>query len=186
MAARAKLAAQALAVALVLALLGLLAWKLASDSGDSVAQALRDGETPTAPDFELARLERGRGTLEFASLRGKAVVVNFWASWCGPCRDEAPILESAWRRYRSRGVVVLGVDAQDFRQDGRAFVKRYRLGYPHVFDGPGSTLGRWGVTGFPETFFIGRNGRLVGEKVVGPVEPDQLDRNIETALAATS
>jgi cytochrome c biogenesis protein CcmG/thiol:disulfide interchange protein DsbE len=122
--------------------------------------------------------------MSLASLRGKAVVVNFWASWCEPCKRESPRLEQAWKRYRNRDVVVVGVDAQDFRTDARRFVDRYGLSYPVVHDGAGSTLGHWGVTGFPETFFVGRDGRLVGERIEGPVSDAQLERYIGEALGA--
>ena len=80
---------------------------------------------------------------------------------------------------------MLGVDAQDFTGDAERFVERYGLTYPIVHDGRGSTLGRFGVTGFPETWFVGRNGRLVGERIQGPVSDEQLERNIRLAMEAT-
>src|SRR5262249_19576895 len=89
-------------------------------------------------------------------LRGKAVVVNFWASWCIPCKEEAPYLEQLSRSNRSKGVVVVGVDAKDFRADAQRFARRYDLSYPLVYDGPGNTLSGYGVTGFPETFVVDR------------------------------
>ena len=109
-------------------------------------------------------------------------MLNFWASWCAPCKSEAPRLEAAWRRYRARGVVVVGVDAQDFSGDARRFVSRFKLTYPNVHDGPGNVLPKYGVTGFPETFFVGRDGRLVGERVQGEVSEQQLVSGIERAL----
>ena len=104
------------------------------------------------------------------------MVVNFWASWCIPCKGEAPALQKTYEQYRSQGLVVLGVDAQDFRQDAKRFAKRYGLTYPIVYDGTGSTLGKWGVTGFPETFFVDRSGRLVGERIQGGID---VERNRE-------
>ncbi|MGZ8686944.1 MAG: TlpA disulfide reductase family protein, partial [Gaiellaceae bacterium] len=77
---------------------------------------------------------------------------------------------------RDQGLVVLGVDAQDFRQDAKRFLSRFGITYPIVYDGEGSTLGKWGVTGFPETFFVDRQGRLVGERIAGSVE---IERNRE-------
>ena len=90
--------------------------------------------------------------------------------------------EAAWEKGRDEGGVFLGVDAQDFVGDARRFVKRFGLTYPQVHDGSGSTLGRFGVTGFPETWFVDREGKLVGERVQGPISAEQLDRNIEIAL----
>jgi cytochrome c biogenesis protein CcmG/thiol:disulfide interchange protein DsbE len=124
----------------------------------------------------------GEGQLRLSSLRGKAVVLNFWASWCVPCKQEAPLLETATKQYRSAGLVVVGVDAQDFRSDARRFVRRFRLTYPVVRDDGTSTLTHYDVNGFPETWFIDRSGHLVGEHVNGPLTREQLVRNIAIAL----
>jgi cytochrome c biogenesis protein CcmG/thiol:disulfide interchange protein DsbE len=170
------------AVSLVAVLLVLLGWKMVTAArGQNLGSAVTAGRSPAAPEFELPRLG-GKGTLRLSSLRGKVVVVNFWASWCAPCKDEAPLLERAWRRWRARGVVILGVNAQDFTSDARAFVRRYGLTYPSVHDAAGETLERYGVTGFPETWFVNREGRLVAERVQGPLTAVQLERDIEVAL----
>ena len=182
MAARLKLGGQVLAVAVVVGLFALLVWKLASGGGSGVAKALEAGKPVPAPDFTLPRLDAA-GELRLSSLRGKAVVINFWASWCEPCKEEAPVLEAAWRKYRSRGVVVVGVDAQDFRADARRFMRRYGMTYPVVHDGPGETLGDYDLTGFPETFFVDRRGRLVGRRVAGAIDEATLAENIELALS---
>jgi cytochrome c biogenesis protein CcmG, thiol:disulfide interchange protein DsbE len=176
-----KIGAQTLAVGLVGALLGLLVWKVVREERSDVPEQLAQGKTPPAPIFTLPRLDE-KGELSLASLRGKAVVVNFWASWCKPCEEEAPLLERAWQRYRERGLVVVGVDAQDFGKDARRFARKNGMSYPLVRDGPGETLGKYGVTGFPETFFVNRDGKLVGERISGAVEEDQLRENIELAL----
>ena len=101
------------------------------------------------------------------------MIVNFWASWCIPCKDEAPALQKTYEKYRAQGLTVLGIDAQDFRQDARRFAKRFGVTYPVVYDGSGSTLGKWGVTGFPETFFVDRSGRLVGERIQGGIDTER-------------
>jgi cytochrome c biogenesis protein CcmG/thiol:disulfide interchange protein DsbE len=173
---RAKTVGQAIAIAAVVALLGLLVWKVAKGNDGGVAGALAKGDNPVAPAFTLPRIDT-TGDLAFASLKGKAVVVNFWASWCLPCKDEAPFLQKTYEKYREQGLVVLGVDAQDFRQDAKRFMRRFGITYPVVYDGEGSTLAKWGVTGFPETFFVDRQGRLVGERIAGGVD---IERNRDT------
>lgn len=186
MAGRLKILLQAAAVLVVALLLALLGWQvLRTDEGRALGDQVNSGKRPAAPAFTLPRLGSGQ-EIALASLRGKAVVLNFWASWCGPCKDEAPMLEAAWKRYRDRGVVVLGVDAQDFDVDAKRFVDRADITYPIVRDKHGSTLGHYGVTGFPETWFVDRAGRLVGEHVSGPLTEAQLERNIRLAMAAPS
>ncbi len=177
---------QAAAVGLVLALVALLAYQVVkTEEARGLVADVRAGETPAAPPLELPLLD-GEGTVSLASYRGeKAVVLNFWASWCEPCKKEAPMLQEAWERHRDRGVVVLGVNAQDFERDARRFVARYGLTYPVLHDGRGSSLGRFGLTGFPETWWVGRNGKLVAY-VQGEFTQEELDRNIERALEATS
>jgi cytochrome c biogenesis protein CcmG/thiol:disulfide interchange protein DsbE len=186
MAGRAKLIPQAAAVSVVALLLALLGWQVFRTEGArSLADKVEAGEKPQAPDFELEFLD-GRDRLRLSSLEGeKVVVINFWASWCVPCRDEAPLLEAAWKRWREDGVLFIGIDAQDFKADGRRFVKRYGITYPNLYDGSGSTLGRFGVTGRPETWFVDREGRLVGERFQGPITEEMLDRNIQLALQST-
>ena len=182
MTGRLRLGAQALAVTAVVLLLGLLVWKVAFGGDNEVTGALASGETPAAPAFTLERLD-GEGELALASLRGKAVVLNFWASWCGPCREEMPLLQEGWERWQDRDVVFVGVDVKDFRGDARDFLEEYGVTYPNVYDGKGSTVGRYGVTGFPETYFIDRDGDVVF-RIAGPVlEERDLDEGIERALA---
>jgi len=167
-------------VALVVGLLALLIWKVAHQTGSAnVAAEVRKGEAPTAPDFTLPRLD-GDEKLSLAAFAGKPRVVNFWASWCGPCRDEAPLLQDAARRYRGR-LVVIGVDYQDFAGDARNFVRKFGLTYPIGRDGSGSLLARWGVTGAPESFFIDRAGKVVAH-VPGAVKKETLAAGIRKAL----
>ena len=180
--------AQLAALIGVAALLALLIWKVAFGRTTGAADALAEGKLVHAPAFTLDRLDRN-GQLAVADLRGKAVVVNVWASWCIPCRDEAPVLQKTYERYRDQGLVVLGVDVNDFRQDARRFMKRYGLSYPVVYDGKGSTVGKWGVRGFPETFFVDRSGKLVGERIEGAVDiernRDAFQRGVALALGNT-
>ncbi|HLF69023.1 MAG TPA: TlpA disulfide reductase family protein [Gaiellaceae bacterium] len=168
---RLLLVAQGVAVGLVVLLFALLLWKLVDDEGGDLARAAANGERPAAPEFTLERLDED-GELSLSALRGKAVVLNFWASWCVPCKEEAPVLEELWQENRERGLVVVGLDAKDFRRDARDFVRRFGLTFPIVYDGPGDTIPDWGVTGFPETFVIDRDGRVV-EAFVGAVNSDE-------------
>jgi cytochrome c biogenesis protein CcmG/thiol:disulfide interchange protein DsbE len=180
MSGRVKLVGQVVAVGVVAALLALLGWKVLKGSGDSA------GVGEPAPHFTLDRLS-GDGAVSLADYRGKPLVINFFASWCLPCKDEAPILQQTWERYRDRGLVVLGVDAQDFRGDGRRFVRKHGLTYPVAFDGKGSTLGRFGLTGFPETYFVAPDGTIAAEKVVGGIDAgdnrERYDAGVEAVLA---
>lgn len=184
MARRVKIALQGAAVAVVALLIGLLAWQVVrTDQGKAIVGKVDAGEKPQAPVFELERLD-GVKTVSLADYRGKAVVLNFWASWCAPCKDEAPELESVWQRWRDKDVVIVGVDLQDFGADAQRFVDRYDLSYPVLRDTQNWTWGRYGLSGLPETYFVDRQGRLVGEHVEGPVSAEELDRNIRIALAS--
>jgi cytochrome c biogenesis protein CcmG/thiol:disulfide interchange protein DsbE len=176
-----KLGAQVLALGVVLGLLGLLVWKIVNQERSTIPQQVAANEQPQAPNFDLPRLDRS-GTLSLSSLKGKAVVLNFWASWCAPCRDEARDLERAWDRYRRHGVVVLGVDQQDVSSDARAFAKKHGMTYPLVRDGPGHVVAKYGLTGVPETFFVGRSGKLVGKHIAGRVSEQELAAGIQAAM----
>jgi len=178
---RARLVAQGVAIGLVGLLFVLLVWALAEGEGGDLAAAAARGERPEAPDFTLERLDR-EGELTLSSLRGKGVVLNFWASWCGPCKEEAPYLEQIWKRDRKRGLVVVGLDAKDFRGDARDFMKRYGMTFPVVYDGPGDTVDPYGVTGFPETFVIDREGKVV-EVFAGAVSGEDDRVRLRDAIA---
>ena len=175
MAARLKLGAQALAVALVAGLLALLIWKVAQGS----QKEARLGKV--APDFTLGRLDRA-GSLQLSTLRGKVVVVNFWASWCHPCREEAPALEAASKRFGDKAVVV-GVDVRDASGAARRFLRTYDLTYPAVHDNRDVTWPKYGLTGLPETFFLDRRGRVV-QHVISQVSPAEIRAGILDALDA--
>jgi cytochrome c biogenesis protein CcmG, thiol:disulfide interchange protein DsbE len=175
-----KLAVRVAAAAGVAALAGLLVWHLTHRPA-SVAKAVARGKIVPAPAFDLPRLD-GDGKLALASLRGKAVVVNFWASDCQPCKQEMPRLERYATRYSGKGVVFLGVDIADGRAAARSFVKRYHATYLMVFDQLANTAAPWGIIGTPMTFFLDRRGRIV-HHVLGPVSASDLDEGIASALA---
>lgn len=179
---------------------GLLAQAPQTGIDDSLARS----ESPPAPGFDLpvlhegslGPLERGLadatrdGRIDLTELRGTPVVLNFWASWCIPCREEAPILEREWRRARDGGVLFVGLDMQDVTEDARDFIAEFDITYLNVRDQRKDVARRWGVTGIPETFFVTRDGKVVGH-VIGAVTAKQLRRGIAAAregrvLGATS
>jgi cytochrome c biogenesis protein CcmG/thiol:disulfide interchange protein DsbE len=133
-----------------------------------------------APDFALESLD-GSGIIRMSDLRGNVVVVNFWASWCVPCRDEHAELEAAWQRYRDRGVVVVGVLFQDTRPNGLAFARQFGGDWPVVDDPSSRTALAYGVLGVPETFFVAPDG-MVAKRHVGIVTFELLTEQVSRLL----
>ncbi|MGH7263163.1 MAG: TlpA family protein disulfide reductase [Candidatus Rokuibacteriota bacterium] len=126
------------------------------------------------------------GSLSLADLRGKVVVLNFWASWCYPaCYEEAPVLERGWRAWKDRGVVVVGVDIQDQEEPARKFLKQFSLSFPNGPDPSGKISVDYGVYGVPETFFIDKAGRI-RKKHVGAVTEEVFTREVERLLKEPS
>jgi cytochrome c biogenesis protein CcmG/thiol:disulfide interchange protein DsbE len=176
----ARAAVHSLAGLAVAGLAAVLVWHL-THQPDSVAPQVARHQIVPAPNFTLDRLV-GTGSLSLASLRGKAVVVNFWASDCSPCKQEMPRLVSFAHTWSSRGVVVVGIDVLEYRKGpAQAFTRRYRATYPMVFDPNGSTVAPWGVAATPQTFFVDRRGRIV-DHVLGPVTDETLVAGARRAL----
>jgi cytochrome c biogenesis protein CcmG, thiol:disulfide interchange protein DsbE len=165
-------------IGVVLALVALLAYGLASNEPDAEIA----GEP--APELELPRLS-GNGVGSLADYRGKVVVLNFWASWCEPCREESPLLQRWHERIGERGGLVLGVDALDEIGHARAFIDEYGLTYPMLRDGDGSTREPFGILGFPETFVIDRHGRVAAVQR-GPVDDGFMRERVEPLLRRQS
>ena len=174
MTARLKLVGQLAVLACLAGLLGLLVWRLTHQQ-----HAPRVGAS--APAFTLRRLD-GSGSVSLASLRGKPVVLNFWASWCVPCKSEAKALEQAWTRYRGRGVEFLGVDFHDVTGDARRFVAAHSLTFPMVQDGSGDVTGSYGISQVPETYVLDRHGRVVLH-LAGPITEAPFAREFRRGLA---
>jgi cytochrome c biogenesis protein CcmG, thiol:disulfide interchange protein DsbE len=124
-----------------------------------------------APEFDLPTLE-GDSTLSSDELKGKPVVMNFWASWCAPCREEAPLLERTWREYRKEGVLFVGINIRDSLTDARRFVEEFDITYPVVRDESLRLANDLGVYGLPETFFVDHKWRLLAT-VAGQSQDDQ-------------
>ncbi len=166
----------------VIVFLGLLAFvTLRTNRPASISVALARGLTPDAPAFDLPRLD-AEGSLTLESLRGKVVVVNFWASWCIPCKEEAPALEATWQRYKDQGVVVLGVNVQDLIPEATRFLKTTKTTYPSVRDKDNSIYRAYGLTGVPETFFVDRSGRIVRKFPGAVTDPQEWFKAVEDTL----
>jgi cytochrome c biogenesis protein CcmG, thiol:disulfide interchange protein DsbE len=178
---RLKLVGQVGAVGLVAALLGLLVWKVVQNDKPSVAKRFSNGDRPVAEDFTLQRLN-GDGSLKLSSLRGKVVVINFWASWCDPCKSEAPRFQAAFERYRNR-VAFVGIDTTDFSGEARSFLSRYGVTYPNVRDPNGRVLHDYGGLPIPRTFVVAPSGRVHGY-IFGEARAEELDSAIQKALSA--
>jgi cytochrome c biogenesis protein CcmG, thiol:disulfide interchange protein DsbE len=187
---------RALALIGATAFVGLIAYGLAAKATNrSVDESLSKGAAPLAPGFDDPVLARGRlpdqlarridpaladGELSLGELRGTPFVLNLWASWCLPCRQEAPILDAGWRHFGPRGVFFLGLNMQDLTGDARGSIDEFNLTYPDVREPSNETAQAYGATGIPETYFVTAKGRIVAH-VVGVVSRQQLDHG---ALAA--
>jgi cytochrome c biogenesis protein CcmG/thiol:disulfide interchange protein DsbE len=171
---RLKVTAQLLALACVAGMLALLVWQLGH-------QQHAPGVGAVAPAFSLRRLD-GPGRVSLDAYRGRPVVLNFWASWCVPCKSEAAVLERDWTSYHGRGVVFLGVDYTDSVSDARRFVSAHALTFTMVEDGSGKVTGSYGVSQVPETYVLSRQGRVVAH-LAGPITDPGFAAKFRSALA---
>ena len=169
----------------VLAFLAVLTWASFSSDGapdsiavnESVAEVQQ--ERKAAPNFNL-QLPDG-GALSIADLRGKVVMLDFWASWCQPCRDEAPVLAQVYREYRERDVEFVGINLWDVPGDAELFLQQEGHEYPNGIDAEGKIAISYGVRGIPEKFFIGRDGSIA-RKFTGPMNPGLLREILDDLL----
>ena len=163
---------QMFAFVIVLAVIALFAVGIQIRSAKPVEKGL-------APQFTLPLFSGS--TFSLAEQRGKVVVVNFWASWCIPCRQEAPILENTWRKYKDRGVVFVGVDYVDTDKEALAFIQEFNVTYPNGPDIGTETARAYRIQGVPETYFVGKDGQLYGNHI-GPIDQATLSAKIEEVL----
>lgn len=158
----------------IVALVAVIGWQLARRN----AEPVRSGQ---APDFSINLYDGGTFTL--SEQRGKIVVVNFWGSWCAPCRDEAPDLQAAYDRFADAGVTVVGVGFRDTENAARAFIDELNLTYPNGNDDGLKITARYGVTGAPETYIIDRDGS-VAAFYIGQFPAEWLENTL-TALTGS-
>lgn len=186
------------ALSVVVGLFGLLAWAtLSAGKGNSLVARVAAGEAPSAPSFSLEVLwpraetwpvaDRRRladGRLDLGELRGRPVVINFWASWCIPCRDEAPILNASARAHAAE-VVFLGVNVQDLKSDALDFSREFDTPYVSVRDRGNGTYEDYGLTGVPETYYLDASGRIVAH-TPGALSRTSLEQGIAQAIGGAS
>jgi cytochrome c biogenesis protein CcmG/thiol:disulfide interchange protein DsbE len=180
----------AFALTVVVLLLGLLAWAVFAPHSETVSQNGRI-DAPgkfipisgrSAPDFRIS--DFNGNPVALSDYRGKVVFVNFWASWCDACKDEAPLLASVSKTLDPNQAVIIGVDALDQEPAGKTFAQQYGITYTNGFDDTGSVAVDYGISGMPETFVISPTGKLVGKFYGAITAPDQVTQAIRTATGA--
>lgn len=160
------------ATLVVVALIGLLGFGLLTKGGSNLAVG------DPAPDKTLPHLDQA-GSGNIADYRGQWILVNFWASWCEPCREEAPALEAFYRSHRADNFTVLGINLDDASRDAKAFVSEFGLTYPQLRDGDGrERRDAYGMTGFPESFLVDPEGKIALVRR-GPVTSQYLDEFVD-------
>jgi len=180
----------------VLTVAGVTAWAVASSSSPRTASPVivrppPTGVSPTsppsatppgppAPGFTAETLNGGHVTL--AELRGHPVLVNFWASWCHPCRQEFPLLRDALAKYHAQGLRIVGVSFEDIPSDARAFVAQEHAGWTFARDDDGTVAAAYGVRPIPETFFVRRDGTLAG-RLLAILSARELDASVRGILS---
>jgi cytochrome c biogenesis protein CcmG/thiol:disulfide interchange protein DsbE len=188
--------ARAATVVVVAALLGLLVWDaVGTRGGGALVKAVSRERRPVAPAFNLPVIWHASATwprelaevaaadrVSLADLRGRTVVINFWASWCGPCKAEAGLLAESAQRHAG-SVVFLGIDVQDLRGPAREFLVHYKAEYVAAADPGNRTFTAYGLTGVPETYIVNARGRLVAHEA-GQISRATLEQGIRKARPA--
>jgi cytochrome c biogenesis protein CcmG/thiol:disulfide interchange protein DsbE len=181
-------------IAAAVGLIALLAYGVIARSPDTtIDDSLARNRPIPAPSYRLAILRHGvlgqplagklapalaDGQVSASDLRGTPYVLNLWASWCVPCREEAPVLVREWRRARPRGVLFVGIDMQDAPEDARGFMDHFEVDYLNLRDRTNQTFRRYGAAGLPETWFISARGDIVNHVIT----PAQLRGGVAAAV----
>jgi cytochrome c biogenesis protein CcmG/thiol:disulfide interchange protein DsbE len=167
------------------ALVGLLAYGIAArHTSTTLDDALAKGDRPDAPAMALPRLGAA-GKASLSDYRGKVVVLNMWASWCDPCREEMPLLQRTQEQIAPRGGTVLGIDTQDATDAALAFEHARKITFPSLRDPDRAYVQKFAVTGYPETFLIDRRGRVAALRRF-PVTEGWLNQHLPPLLAERS
>ena len=173
-------------IVMAVSLTAAIIWTVVSRVPSAVGAPLSSSPSPRegvfAPDFKLDALQGE--PIHLSDLRGKIVVVNFWTTWCPPCREETPALEAAYASYKDRGLVMLGVNLtdQDSLKDVESFVQEFRLTYPILLDRDGAVGLLYQLNGLPTTFFINREGIIRTVVIGGPMSETFIRSKIEALL----
>jgi cytochrome c biogenesis protein CcmG/thiol:disulfide interchange protein DsbE len=168
----------------VVGLVALLAYGIAStEPSRSIDDALAKGERAPAPAITLPRLEGG-GQRSLADFKGQVVLLNVWASWCPPCKKESPLLQRWHVRMQRSGGTVLGVDTLDVSDDARSFIAEYGLTFPQLHDRDGTTIEKFGVIQYPESFLIDRDGKVAATQR-GPVDEAWMRKHVTPLLESS-
>ncbi|MCI0438544.1 MAG: TlpA family protein disulfide reductase [Chloroflexi bacterium] len=177
-----KAAAAAVVLFAVAGIVTLLAVGLINRTAVTGLSGFRLVQKP-APGFDLTLLEGGDFSL--SDMKGQPTVINFWSSWCAPCVDEAPVLESAWRKYQGQGVQFVGVQIQDTEDAGREFIHQFDITYPTGLDFNGAITIDYGVIGIPVTYFVNREG-IVQRRFVGAISEQRLTAWVDELVAGVA
>jgi cytochrome c biogenesis protein CcmG, thiol:disulfide interchange protein DsbE len=163
-------------------LVGLLAYGLTTTGTDTTLDAaMASGERVAPPTERRLPLLGGAGSRSLADYRGKVVLVNVWASWCEPCRDELPLIEKAHKMLSARGGTVLGIDVKENSGAALDAVDEFGLSFPNLRDRDGDYVREWGQTGYPESYVIDRRGKVAAVRRL-PVTQKWLDQTLPPLL----